>query len=161
MRPLLEGRFPPNDAFERMRSNGWLGQKSGRGFYAHSEEVHDAQRPGREPAAGRRRDRRRGAALTPEARLAEARERMVLLMVNEAALALSEGLAESGDMIDLAMVLGTGWAPHRGGPLRYADERGLSNVVEALTGLAGRRGKRFEACAELKTRAAEGRAFYV
>ena len=35
-------------------------------------------------------------------------------------------------MIDLAMVLGTGWAPHRGGPLRYADERGLANVVEAL-----------------------------
>jgi 3-hydroxyacyl-CoA dehydrogenase/enoyl-CoA hydratase/3-hydroxybutyryl-CoA epimerase len=59
------------------------------------------------------------------------------------------------------MVLGTGWAPHRGGPLRYADGRGLSAVVEALTGLAARRGKRFEPCAELKIRVAQGRAFYV
>ena len=48
------------------------------------------------------------------------------------------------------MVLGTGWAPHRGGPLRYADERGLAAVVEALGGLAARHGRRFEPCGELK-----------
>ena len=59
---------------------------------------------------------------------------------------LGEGLAESAEMIDLAMVLGTGWAPHRGGPLRYADERGPAAVVEALSGLAARHGRRFEAC---------------
>ena len=70
-------------------------------------------------------------------RVAEARERLVLLMVNEAAMAFGEGLAETAEAIDLAMVLGTGWAPHRGGPLRYADERGLAAVVEALDGAGG------------------------
>ena len=61
-------------------------------------------------------------ALPAEAREAEARERLVLLTVNEAAMVFGEGLAESAEMIDLAMVLGTGWAPHHGGPLRYADD---------------------------------------
>ncbi len=161
MQPVLVGRFEPNDAFEKMRANGWLGQKNGRGFYAHSKKsltpnalAENLLRAGAKADAIAR-------ALAPEARLTEARERMVLLMVNEAALALSEGIADGAEAIDLALVLGTGWAPHRGGPLRYADERGLSAVVEALTGLAARRGKRFEPCTELKARAAEGRAFTV
>jgi hypothetical protein len=50
-------------------------------------------------------------------------------------------------------VLGTGWAPHRGGPLRYADERGPGEVVRALAALPGRYGRRFEPCAELRRRA--------
>ena len=41
------------------------------------------------------------------------------LMVEEARRCLEEGLAASAEEIDLAMILGTGWAPHRGGPLRY------------------------------------------
>ena len=61
--------------------------------------------------------------------------------------------------IDLAMVLGTGWAPHRGGPLRYADERGLADVVRALTDLAGRLGPRFAPCGELARRAEAGQRF--
>ena len=64
---------------------------------------------------------------------------MVLLMVNEAAMVLGEGLAESAEMIDLAMVLGVGWVPHRGGPLRYADERGWRNILEAMESLAAAR----------------------
>ena len=161
MQPVFAGRFEPTDAFEMMRANGWLGEKSGRGFYAHSKKsatpnalAENLLRAGGSADAVRQ-------ALSPEVRLAEARERMVLLMVNEAALVLGEGLAASAEDIDLAMVLGTGWAPHRGGPLRYADERGVGAVVEALTGLAGRYGKRFEACGELKTRALEKKDFTV
>ena len=80
-------------------------------------------------------------------------------MVNEAALALSEGLAADAKRIDLAMVLGTGWAPHRGGPLHYADTRGLADVLTALTDLTARYGKRFEPCVELRTRTDGGRVF--
>jgi 3-hydroxyacyl-CoA dehydrogenase/enoyl-CoA hydratase/3-hydroxybutyryl-CoA epimerase len=159
MHPVLGGRFEASAAFEKMRGNGWLGQKSGRGFYWHSKKsatpnalAENLLRAGAAPDVV-------GRALGPEARHTEARERLVLLMVNEAAMLLSEGVADSAETIDLAMVLGTGWAPHRGGPLRYADERGLSGVVEALSGLAARRGKRFEPCAELKARAAERRPF--
>jgi 3-hydroxyacyl-CoA dehydrogenase/enoyl-CoA hydratase/3-hydroxybutyryl-CoA epimerase len=48
------------------------------------------------------------------------------------------------------MVLGTGWAPHRGGPLRYARDRGAEEITAALAELARRLGPRFEPCAELR-----------
>ena len=81
----------------------------------------------------------------PAVRLRQARERLVLLMVNEAAACLGEGLAATPEAIDLAMVLGTGWAPHRGGPLRYAEDRGLDEVSQGIDRPAGERvGPRFE-----------------
>jgi 3-hydroxyacyl-CoA dehydrogenase/enoyl-CoA hydratase/3-hydroxybutyryl-CoA epimerase len=156
MEPALGERFGVNPTFEQMRTAGWLGKKAGRGFYvykARKQRPHeDAQRLLRAPAAS-------GPALPPAARLAEARERMVLLALNEAAQVLAEKLAADAATIDLAMVLGTGWAPHRGGPLRYADTRGLADVVRALEGLAARHGRRFEPCAELMRRAAAGEPF--
>jgi 3-hydroxyacyl-CoA dehydrogenase/enoyl-CoA hydratase/3-hydroxybutyryl-CoA epimerase len=155
MGPALAGRFAPNEAFERMRGNGWLGQKNGKGFY-----MYRGRRPQVNPLAENLMRAELGGAasaltkaLSPAARLSAARERMVLLMVNEAALGLSEGLTADAADLDLAMVLGTGWAPHRGGPLHYADTRGLEDVVKALAGLAERLGRRFEPCLELKRRA--------
>jgi 3-hydroxyacyl-CoA dehydrogenase/enoyl-CoA hydratase/3-hydroxybutyryl-CoA epimerase len=155
MQPILAGRFEPNTAFERMRSSGLLGQKSGRGFYVHEgkkAQVHSAAQSLLQGAAGAAPELL--SKLSPTVHQREARERMVLLMVNEAALALSEGLTDSAEHLDLAMVMGVGWAPHRGGPLCYADTRSLQNVVNALTERAARQGKRFEPCAELKQRAA-------
>jgi 3-hydroxyacyl-CoA dehydrogenase/enoyl-CoA hydratase/3-hydroxybutyryl-CoA epimerase len=155
--PALGERFGANPAFEKMCDAGWLGQKSGRGFYVHKGKrarpnpgVRELLRAGGEPE---------GAALPPAARLAEARERMVLLGINEAAQVLAEGLAADAATVDLAMVLGTGWAPHRGGPLHYADARGPADVVRALEGLAARHGKRFEPCAELRRRAGAQESF--
>jgi 3-hydroxyacyl-CoA dehydrogenase/enoyl-CoA hydratase/3-hydroxybutyryl-CoA epimerase len=160
--PAFADRFPPNPAFEVMRQHGWLGQKGGRGFYAYAGKKKPrpnaaaaaaVQASGAAPGGGVL------ASLPPAARAREAGERMVLLMVNEAAAAVGEGLAAHPDLIDRAMVFGTGWAPHRGGPLRYADGRGLADVVRALTDLARRLGPRFEPCAELRRRAEAGPPF--
>ena len=81
-------------------------------------------------------------------------------MVNEAAACLGEGLAESPQAIDLAVVLGTGWAPHRGGPLHHADTYGIAKVVDALKDFARRFGPHFEPCEELRHRATAGQPFY-
>jgi 3-hydroxyacyl-CoA dehydrogenase/enoyl-CoA hydratase/3-hydroxybutyryl-CoA epimerase len=145
IQPAYGDRFVPTLAFERLARRGWLGQKNGIGFYRHQgkkkKQHHAAQ------AELRLHDPAPSAdylsKLPPAARLQEARERLVLLMCNEAAAVLEEGLAASAEMIDLAMVLGTGWAPHRGGPLRYAADRGREEVVVALKGLAERLGPRF------------------
>jgi 3-hydroxyacyl-CoA dehydrogenase / enoyl-CoA hydratase / 3-hydroxybutyryl-CoA epimerase len=156
--PVMEGRFPPNDAFEKMRANGWLGQKGGKGFYVYhgkKSTVNPLAENLLRSGLGSDVDR----ALPPAVRLSEARERMVLLMVNEAALAFSEGLTDDAESLDLAMVMGTGWAPHRGGPLHYADDRTAAEVVRKLNELAGRHGKRFEACAELLRRAETNQRF--
>jgi 3-hydroxyacyl-CoA dehydrogenase / enoyl-CoA hydratase / 3-hydroxybutyryl-CoA epimerase len=158
IQPVLAGRFEPHAVFDKMRAAGLLGQKSGRGFYLHggkkpkvNSHVQDLLRDQQAAAAAQ--------ALPPGVRQSEGRERMVLLMVNEAAMGLSEGLTANAAAIDLAMVLGTGWAPHRGGPLRYADDRGLADIVQALTNLATRHGRRFEPCAELKRRAEANEPF--
>ena len=155
MQPVLAGRFAPNPAFALLREKEWLGQKNGKGFYNHrakkpvpnvlAQNLLQSELATTASAVS--------AALPAASRLHEARERMVLLMVNEAALALGEGLVADADTLDVALVFGSGWASHRGGPLHYADQRGPGEVVEALATLAERHGPRFQPCAELTRRA--------
>ncbi len=151
-RPAEEG-----GAFERMREKGWLGEKAKLGFYRHgakSTPHREAQELMKQSYSGSS----PSLKLPKAARLAEARERLVLPMVNEAAAALADGLADAAT-IDVAMVFGTGWAPHRGGPLSYAGSRGVGDVARSLEQLASRHGPRFAPCAELSRRAATDAPF--
>ncbi|MDA1160527.1 MAG: 3-hydroxyacyl-CoA dehydrogenase NAD-binding domain-containing protein, partial [Planctomycetota bacterium] len=63
-------------------------------------------------------------------------QRLVFPVINEAAICLAEGVARRPEDIDLAMVFGTGFAPFRGGPLRYAQSIGIQKVVDGLEELA-------------------------
>jgi 3-hydroxyacyl-CoA dehydrogenase / enoyl-CoA hydratase / 3-hydroxybutyryl-CoA epimerase len=161
MQPAFGERYAPNPAFRRMSQSGWLGQKTGAGFYRHRGRK---RRVNKDVLPLLRSE----TPLTVEAikglpkavRLQQARDRMILLMVNEAAACLGEGLGENPQAIDLAVVLGTGWAPHRGGPLHHADAYGIARVVDALKDFAHRFGPHFEPCAELQRRAADNRPFY-
>src|SRR5262249_5089325 len=159
MQQQLGGESEPNAVFERMREKGWLGQKSGSGFYVHHKKSMKVHRAAEELVRASGVPSPITASLPRPARVAEARERLVLLMVNEAARVRELGIAADAETVDLAMIFGTGWAPHRGGPLRYADDRGLADVVRALEALAGRLGPRFAPSAELKRRAAAGERF--
>jgi 3-hydroxyacyl-CoA dehydrogenase/enoyl-CoA hydratase/3-hydroxybutyryl-CoA epimerase len=158
MQPVLAGRLGPNAAFEKMYRAGLLGQKSGRGFY-----LYGGRKPKGNVQAQQLLRSEKSAVSSPAlpaaARAVEGRERMVLLMVNEAALGLSEQVTANAEALNLALVLGAGWAPHRGGPLRYADDRGLADIVQSLTALAARYGRRFEPCSELKHRAEANKPF--
>jgi 3-hydroxyacyl-CoA dehydrogenase/enoyl-CoA hydratase/3-hydroxybutyryl-CoA epimerase len=166
MRPVFGTRFAVGnsglntDAFEQLCRQGWLGQKKGIGFYRYRGNRQRVNKL----AANLLREGRQGqgpsllASLPAAVRQVQARERLVLSMVNEAAACLEEGLAEDAATIDLAMVYGTGWAPHRGGPLRYARDRGFAEVVRKLTELARTHGRRFEPCAELRRWAEQSEA---
>jgi 3-hydroxyacyl-CoA dehydrogenase/enoyl-CoA hydratase/3-hydroxybutyryl-CoA epimerase len=59
-------------------------------------------------------------------------DRLIDAMVNEAAQALEERVVTRPEDVDLAMVLGTGFPPFRGGLLRYADSAGIGAIVERL-----------------------------
>ncbi|MBI1310435.1 fatty acid oxidation complex subunit alpha FadJ [bacterium] len=63
-------------------------------------------------------------------------ERLVYPIVNEGARCLAEGIARRSEDVDLAMVFGTGFAPFRGGPMRYAESVGLETVVKSLERMA-------------------------
>jgi 3-hydroxyacyl-CoA dehydrogenase / enoyl-CoA hydratase / 3-hydroxybutyryl-CoA epimerase len=87
-------------------------------------------------------------------------ERLILLMINEAALILEEKIARSAADVDLAMIMGTGFPPFRGGLLRYADTRGASWVVARMEEYRDELGSRFEPSAPLRRVAEKGSSFY-
>jgi 3-hydroxyacyl-CoA dehydrogenase/enoyl-CoA hydratase/3-hydroxybutyryl-CoA epimerase len=161
IQPRLGAKYAPNLTFRRMSASGWLGQKTGAGFYRHrgkkvrvNKDVLALLRQ-EEPASARQ-----VQALPAAVRRQQARDRLVLLMVNEAAACLGEGLAASAQDIDLAVVLGTGWAPHRGGPLHYADSVGVPRAVEILSGFVQQFGPRYEPCERLVQHTTTGTPFY-
>ncbi|MFV1994733.1 MAG: 3-hydroxyacyl-CoA dehydrogenase NAD-binding domain-containing protein, partial [Verrucomicrobiales bacterium] len=134
---------------ERLVAEGRLGHKGGGGFYQRG--------PGQQPARE-----------TPEREMHlgadELRERMTLLMVNEAARCLEQRVVATPEDADFAMIMGTGFAPFRGGPLRYADDLGIPVVVETLRRLAQQAQfgppERFQPCARLLAMENEGEQFY-
>ncbi|MGH6629145.1 MAG: 3-hydroxyacyl-CoA dehydrogenase family protein, partial [Burkholderiales bacterium] len=87
-------------------------------------------------------------------------DRMVLVMVNEAARVLEEGVAGAPEDVDFGMIFGTGWAPFRGGPLRHADTLGASEIVRRLEKLAAEVAPYFAPCDRLTEMARAGRGFY-
>jgi 3-hydroxyacyl-CoA dehydrogenase/enoyl-CoA hydratase/3-hydroxybutyryl-CoA epimerase len=145
-------RMAVPEILRRMIAAGALGKKAGKGFYTHQKGA-DPQ-PNREFAAAVS----AGDATTFTA--SHLGRRMVLPMVNEAARCLEEGVVETAGDIDFAMVMGTGWAPFRGGPLRYADALGAEPLVAELSRLADKAGPAFQPCALLTEMARDNRSFY-
>ena len=70
-------------------------------------------------------------------------DRMILALVNECVACLRERVVEDADLIDAAVIFGTGFAPFRGGPLTYARSVGVTAITERLAALAQRYGSRF------------------
>jgi 3-hydroxyacyl-CoA dehydrogenase/enoyl-CoA hydratase/3-hydroxybutyryl-CoA epimerase len=153
-----------------LRDGQMLGRKSGAGFYKYEGK---AQTPNESLAQWRRAHvvagggdpgKDEGSATTqpaspPPATGDDLAHRLVFLMVNEAARCVEEKVVDSPEDADYGMILGTGFAPFRGGPLRFAEHFGVSKIVDELERLAQSEGK-FSPCEILKTHAREGTKFY-
>ena len=59
-------------------------------------------------------------------------QRLVFALVNEGARIVEEGIAARASDIDMVYITGYGFPIHRGGPMLYADQVGLFNVVQAM-----------------------------
>jgi 3-hydroxyacyl-CoA dehydrogenase len=81
-------------------------------------------------------------------------------MVNEAARAMAEGIVGSPGEGDLALVMGVGWPPFRGGLMRWADAVGLPEIVERLGHWSALVDPRFAPSAALRERVRGGVGFY-
>lgn len=159
---LFEGygeRMRPTDGLGRLVHPGRLGKKTGLGFYVHKKK----RRP--EPAEDLAEFRARVTSNPSSDRVFEA---ALLALVAEAVRCLEEGVVASAAELDLAVVLGTGFAPFRGGPLHHVDRLGAAHVVERLRALAdaarsmahGAGAERFEPPALLVEMARDGRRFF-
>ncbi len=132
------------------------GAKERKGFYVRGKGRRAAATVNPEIASAvtKVRDARH---ITPRSITAqEILDRCLLIMVNEAARCLEEGIVTDARTLDLAMVMGTGFPPSRGGPLHYAEQRGVRDVVETLNRLADRVGPRFRPATLLVTKAQTG-----
>lgn len=127
-------RLAPAGVLDRLIEEGRLGRKNGRGFYRYE----DGRSKGADPEVSAMFGS--GPRDVAEERI---RSRCLWPMVNEASRALEEAVVASADLLDLAMVMGTGFPPFRGGLLRWADGEGLAGIHEGLTRLATELGPRF------------------
>ena len=136
------------EILQRMRESKLLGRKSGAGFYKYEGKQQS-------PNEALMQWKRAGSARND----VDLANRLIFLMVNEAARCIEEKVVEAPEDADYGMILGTGFAPHRGGPLRFAEHFGLKKIVDEMNRLA-QRDDRFEPCDILKKHARDGTKFY-
>ena len=70
-------------------------------------------------------------------------QRCIYIMINEASRCLEENIVTDASIIDFAMITGTGFPPHKGGLLNYANEIGLENILKSLREFEKNHGIRF------------------
>ncbi len=114
---------------------GRFGQKVGKGWYDYVEGKRDAI-PNAEVVTMIE-EHRKALGITPrKISDEEIVQRLVFSLVNEAAHILEEGIANKASDIDIVYIFGYGFPAHRGGPMNYADQVGLFNVVQAMNRFA-------------------------
>jgi 3-hydroxybutyryl-CoA dehydrogenase len=134
-----DARYKPSFIQKRQVEAGWLGRKSGRGYYNYAEGAEQPQP---------KRDRVLGEQIV---------WRILVMLINEAADALHLGISNR-EGIDTAMTKGVNYPK---GLLKWADERGINTCVETLTGLQSEYGEdRYRCSVLLRRMAREGLTFY-
>jgi 3-hydroxyacyl-CoA dehydrogenase/1,4-dihydroxy-2-naphthoyl-CoA synthase len=152
-----------------LRDGQMLGRKSSAGFYKYEGKTQSANDSLTQWRRGLHGDPEgaEGPVIPPDwhrdprLRLNESElaHRLVFLMVNEAARCLEEKVVDSPEDADYGMILGTGFAPFRGGPLRFAEHFGLKKIVDEMERVAQTDDK-FAPCDFLKKHARNGTKFY-
>src|SRR5690606_5066230 len=104
---------------------GETGRKAGKGLY----DYDDKGKP-----------KRSTDMISPSPALAD---RMILPMLNSCVACLREKVVADADTLDGAMIFATGFAPFTGGPINYARQRGVGEIVAALAEHAQKHGARF------------------
>ena len=132
-----------------------LGRKTSLGFYHYTDQ-------GQARAVHSELESRFIASLDSKTFLKkeEALQRGLYCMVNEGLKVLEEKVAQEAETVDLALIMGAGFPPFRGGLLKYADSLGIENIMNQLNQWTEKGFKRFEPCPLMKTRVRQNKSFY-
>jgi 3-hydroxyacyl-CoA dehydrogenase/enoyl-CoA hydratase/3-hydroxybutyryl-CoA epimerase len=154
-RKSLGERIEVPNMIEPLYDSKRLGKKSGRGFYLYDDK-------GKQLSVDKGIYAELGlSAPTNPLSEKECLERGVFTMINEASLALIEDhIVAHPEDVDLAMIMGTGFPPFRGGLLKYADSLGSQYVAQELELYASKCGTRLKPARPLENLAKNNRKFY-
>ena len=122
--PFLGLDIPP--ALEALVKGGKRGKKDGEGFYKWQDGR--AQKPEVDPGY-----------VVPD----DLEDRLILPLLNEAVACLQDRVVDDADLLDAGVIFGTGFAPFRGGPIKYVRDSGADALKARLDALAARHGARF------------------
>jgi 3-hydroxyacyl-CoA dehydrogenase/enoyl-CoA hydratase/3-hydroxybutyryl-CoA epimerase len=146
-------RFTAPSAFDKVLADGRKGKKNQKGFYAY-----EGKKPGKEVDESIY----TLLGLTPTSTRSEKEiaERCVMMMLNEAARCLDEGVIRSARDGDIGAIFGIGFPPFLGGPFRYMDSLGISEVVSRLNHYSETVDEKFKPADILCTMAEKKESFY-
>jgi 3-hydroxyacyl-CoA dehydrogenase len=130
------------------------GQKTGAGYYDYDANRNGSPSPVTEAIVQEFAERsgRQARSFTQE----EIVERLIYPMINEGAKILEEGKAIRASDIDIIWINGYNWPAYRGGPMFYADQVGLDQVLARLRELTGTVGPQWTPAPLLERLVAEG-----
>ncbi|HNT61687.1 MAG: multifunctional fatty acid oxidation complex subunit alpha [Rhodocyclaceae bacterium] len=127
--------LPKDPGFYRpsamLTERGWLGQKSGRGYYRY-DNPERKRTPDPEAIAMFAEEAKRLGVPQRKPSKQEIQERCLYAMINEGALLLEEGIALRASDIDIVYTAGYGFPHYRGGPMFYADTVGLKAIYDKI-----------------------------
>jgi 3-hydroxyacyl-CoA dehydrogenase len=127
--------LPKDPGFYRptalLTERGWLGQKTGRGYYRYDNAEHK-RTPDPEAIAMFAEEAKRLGVPQRKPSKQEIQERCLYSMINEGALLLEEGIALRASDIDMVYTAGYGFPRYRGGPMFYADTVGLKVIYDKI-----------------------------
>ncbi|QIR06680.1 fatty acid oxidation complex subunit alpha FadJ [Salinivibrio costicola] len=152
----LGERFEAPDVFDLLLNDDRKGRKTGKGFYLYDT--------GKKGSKGKQADKKvyslLNIKLNPTLSGHDIAQRCALMMLNEAARCLDEGVIRSARDGDIGAIFGIGFPPFLGGPFRYMDQVGIERIVSLLQSHQDRYGDRFAPCERLVMMAKEGQQFY-
>ena len=139
-------------------TRGRRGQKTGGGFYDY-QEGRRTPIPNAEVEQLIEEVSKNAGITRREIPQEDMLKRMIYAMVNEAAKILDEGIAQRAAAIDVIWVYGYGWPTYRGGLTYYADQIGLTSIVEDLERFSKEYDPELEPAPLLRELAREGKSF--
>ena len=151
MEAAFGDRMRAPEGFTALLADERLGRKKGRGFYLYEK----GKKAGPDPAVYRL----LGVEPVADVEHIVIQQRLILRMINEAALCLQEGILRTAGDGDVGAVLGLGFPAFRGGPFFYTDAVGPAVVVDQMRSLVGEHGSRFKPAPILVEQARAGLRF--
>ncbi len=137
---------------DKLVMNESLGKKTGLGFYHYTDQGQArAVNKGMESLIDVK-----GQSLKE----AEALKRGLYRMINECAFVLEEEVVSRPETIDFAMIMGAGFPPFYGGPLRYAQQEGLDSILKDLETWCDQDLSRFKPADLLKNLVSDNQSLY-